>query len=298
MGLFFKKKKKPAVVAAAPAPAKPNSANKLKALQGLLESFSIGTRIGYYPDFERELQLEGLVIGVCIDDEFIFRQDAFQFSGEPSAKPSNEFSSDIELKYAKSISLMIPIDPQAILRLDHDKRAILGKGNLFRKHNPLTLVSFNTSSQNRQVETQVLQRTQLKSGLHAGHQVALLEVALGTLEAYDPRTQVRVETNLPATISRNGTDTVMTATILDISEAFLRVQLEPTETEWPYYSSRQHAIISLKPNDNTPLIRLKCYLSLERGNSRVFEIQSVIRDGIEQPYTTVDGMQLKIALHG
>jgi len=293
---WFSKKKNVEVKPARPNP-KPNSANKLKTLQGLLESFSIGTRIGYYPDFENKLQLEGLIIGVCIDDEYIYRQDAFQFSLAPTAKPNNEFSGLIDLKYARRICLLVPTDQQAVLRLDHDKRAKLGKGNLFRKGNQLTLVSFNTHSQNRQVQTQVFKREVLKSGLHAGHEVALLEVALETVETFDPRGQVRVETNLPATISRNGTDEVIPATILDISEAFLRIELEPSETPWPQFSNRQYAIISLKPDEHTPMMRLKCSLSLERGSSRVFEINSVIRNGVETPYSTVDGMQLKIALH-
>lgn len=136
----------------------------------------------------------------------------------------------------------------------------------------------------------------LKSGLHAGHEVALLEVLLDSVEVFDPRGEVRVETQLPATISRNGTDEVIPATILDISEAFLRIQLEPTEPPWPQFTSRHYAIISLKPDDSTPMMRLKCHLSLERGNSRIFEIDSIIRNGVEHPYSTVDGLQLKIAL--
>jgi len=274
----------------------PNSANKLKALQGLLESFSIGTRIAYYPDFENNLQLEGLIIGVSIDDELIFRQDAFEFSGASTAKPNNEFSGLIDLKYARRICFLVPTDQQAVLRLDHDKRAKLGKGHLFRKGNQLTLLSFNTHNQNRQVQTQVFKREQLKSGLHAGHEVALLEVQLESVEIFDPRSEVRVETQLPATISRNGTDEVIPATILDISEAFLRLQLEPIETPWPQFTHRHYAIISLKPDDTKPMMRLKCHLSLERGSSRIFEINSVIRNGVEHPYSTVDGIQLKIAL--
>jgi len=292
---WFSKKKAAAVKPARPNP-RPNSATMIKTLQGLLESFAIGTRIGYYPDFENKLQLEGLIVGVCIDDEHIFRQDAFQFTQAPTAKPNNEFSSPIDLRYARSICLLVPTDQQAVLRLDHDKRAKLGKGHLFRKGNQLTLVSFNTRNQNRQVQTQVFKREKLKSGLHAGHEVALLEVSLGTVETFDPRGQVRVETNLAATISRNGTDEVIPATILDISEAFLRIQLEPTETPWPQFSNRHYAIISLKPDDNAPMMRLKCNLSLERGNSRIFEINAVIRNGVEHPYSAVDGMQLKIAL--
>lgn len=295
MGWFSKTK---AVEAKPHSPSpKPNSANRLKMLQGLLESFAIGTRIAYYPDFENNLQLEGLIIGVSIDDELIFRQDAFEFSAGPTAKPSNEFSDLIDLKYARRICFLVPTDQQAVLRLDHDKRAKLGKGHLFRKGNQLTLVSFNTHSQNRQVQTQVFKREKLKSGLHAGHEVALLEVSLETVETFDPRGQVRVETNLPATISRNGTDEVIPATILDISEAFLRIELEPTETPWPQFSGRHYAIISLKPDDNTQMMRLKCHLSLERGSSRIFEINAVIRNGVEHPYSTVDGMQLKIALY-
>ncbi len=92
-----------------------------------------------------------------------------------------------------------------------------------------------------QLQTQVFKREQLKSGLHAGHEVALLEVELETVETFDPRGQVRVETSVPATISRNGTDEVMPATILDISEAFLRIQLEPSESLWPLFSNRDHA---------------------------------------------------------
>ena len=293
---WFSKKKAAEVKPARPTP-KPSSVKKLKMLQGLLESFAIGTRIGYYPDFEKKLQLEGLIIGVSIDDEYIFRQSAFSFSEAPTAQPSNEFSGPIDLKYARRICFLVPTDQQAVLRLDHDKRAKLGKGSLFRKGNPLTLVSFNTHSQNRQLQTLVFKRELLKSGLHAGHEVALLEIALETVETFDPRGQVRVETSVPATISRNGTDEVMPATILDISEAFLRIQLEPSETPWPVFSSRDYAVISLKPSANTPMIQLKCSLSLERGNSRIFEISAVIRNGVEHPYSTVDGMQLKIILN-
>lgn len=156
MGWFSKTKA--AEVKVSPPSPRPNSANKLKMLQGLLESFAIGTRIAYYPDFENKLQLEGLIIGVSVDDEFIFRQDAFEFSDASTAQPNNEFSGLIDLKYARRICFLVPTDQQAVLRLDHDKRAKLGKGHLFRKGNQLTLLSFNTHNQNRQVQTQVFKR--------------------------------------------------------------------------------------------------------------------------------------------
>lgn len=275
------------------------SKHKLMAMQRALESLHIGSRVLLIPEFRPDLKLDNIVIGLCIDDIFVFSPEDLQFDAlEQSYVIRDGIHGDRVLSRIESCALVVPMDSGAEGKLDYDSRAALGDGGLYRRHSWLSVASNNASAGNVQLEAEIVRRTQLKSGMHAGHKVALLELALGTLAEYDPRAQARIDTKLPATLCRNGTDTIIPAVILDVSEQFLRVRLDPSDHQWPRFSERHHALITLKPTTGASVLKLKCRQAHIRGDARVFEIKAKIDGAIEHPFTGIDAMELKIQLMG
>lgn len=281
-------------------PAKPTRRG-IEMIQRLVDSFPLGARIRYHPEFDTESLLDGLVLGYGFDNQFIFMPQQLDFAGTESV-PSIELTEPslprgrASLTRVDNFQILIPSDTGEERKLDYDRRVALGRNGPFTKGSQLSVITLGNGSENLRINCEVQRRIVLQSGPHRGLQVAVLNMQLGTVEAYEPRAQSRVETRTPATVCRDGSDKILPAFVLDVSEFFLRLALDPPEREWPSLSEKNFVLIALKPWSDKPILKLKCGFVREAGSERVFEIRQVLRQGKYVDFQTLDALELKIAL--
>lgn len=289
------------------APAKPVVAvsrrSNLGVIQRLLASFPLGARIRYHPEFDEASMLDSVLLGYGFDDQYVFVPQHLSIqSGDEGVSPSLKISNSllpngqIIFNTLESFHLIVPSDTGEERKLDYDRRAALGRTGQFSKGSRLSVITLGNGAENLRVLCEVLRREVLSCGPHRGLQVAVLSVQVSSVETYEPRAQSRIETRTPATVSLDGSDTVAPAFVLDVSEFFLRLSLDPPERTWPSLTAKSKVFIALKPWTNKPPLKLQCQYTREAGSERVFEISHVLKMGKYVNFTQLDGIELKIAL--
>lgn len=267
----------------------------------IIDSVPLGARIRHHAEFDENSVLDGLVLGYGFDGNFVFLKNQVSFtdseaSPEIQLTTSEQRGGGIAYRSIESFQLLIPSDTGEERKLDYDSRASIGRNGPFSKGAYLTVISLGNGAENLRMACTVEKRMVLETGPHRGLQVAVLNVQLGTIENYEPRAQSRVETRTPVTICYDGSDTVMPAFILDVSEFFLRVALDPEDREWPKLADKSFALIALKPWPNKPMLKLKCHFIRDAGGERVFEIDQQFKQGKYITFEMLDAIELKIAL--
>lgn len=270
---------------------------RIEAARRIMKWFPIGSRIRYYPELEEKGMMDSLIMGYVVDKIPVFRQADISIadtSTSPVLRVIDE-TGEVRVKDRyEDFYLVIPASSGEELKLDYDTRASMGQQGHFGKYTKLTLLTQNGNQGNISIEAEVHRNVELKKGVHAGHKVALLSVLLGTVEAYEPRAQIRIATRLPVTVSKNGSETVLSAVMLDVSESALRLVLEDDRQAWPEFGSKDFVIVGLKADRESPMQRFKCRPIRTAGNERVFAIEQVHRQGRYEPFSTLDAMELKI----
>lgn len=267
----------------------------------IIDSVPLGARIRHHAEFDENSVLDGLVLGYGFDGNFIFLKNQVSFTDSESSpeiqlRTSGQCDGGVAYRSIESFQLLIPSDTGEERKLDYDSRASIGRNGPFSKGAYLTVISLGNGAENLRMACTVEKRMVLEEGPHRGLQVAVLNVQLGTIENYEPRAQSRVETRTPVTICYDGSDTVMPAFILDVSEFFLRVALDSEDRKWPKLADKSFALIALKPWPNKPMLKLKCHFIRDAGGERVFEIDQQLKQGKYIAFEMLDAIELKIAL--
>ena len=271
ISLTGKKKAKPAAPAAS-GNQRP-SRLKVEQLERVLSAVKIGNRIRYHKEYEENTVLESLVIGYRINDQFVYRQNDIRFSSDGD-RPRVVIRTEKGMKELSTIDSVQLVVPSAIgeeRKLDYDSRANLGMRGQFATNTRLVIMSYSFSGEHLKLEAEVYRNQKLMDGVHAGLQIALLDVLLKTLESHEPRSHTRVEANLSVTVCKNGNEKIFPALLLDFSEKCLRLGLDKPEDSWPEMGKKDFVLVGMKPSLEKPLFKLQCNLIGVRGDERILK---------------------------
>lgn len=271
-------------------------------MQRIVEAFAIGKRMRYQPIYDEQMELESLVVGFRINDQYYFQQPLLNIIDD-GAFPSLEINDGNEtqsLKFLNHLYLVLPSDMGEERKLDYQTRVNLGRRGQFGLHQRFKLISAQGSHQNVEVESEVQRNILLHEGPHAGHQAVLQEVMLSTIKLTDNRVQPRVETHFPVTLCKNGEGAVLPAVVQDVSEFIMRVSLSSEDDRWPKLRKRDFVVVHTLAIDDQPSLTLKCECLREYGHARVLKIIQVEKQGKFVTFEMIDAMELKINLlhHG
>ncbi len=271
---------------------------KIEHLRRMINAVKIGCRIRYHKEYEENSILESLVIGYRINDIFVFRQSDISFSsdGDVPRLVIRTPQGVEEIARVEKVQLVVPSAIGEEKKLDYDSRANLGMRGPFAPRTRLVLMSYSYTGEHLKLEAEVHRNQKLVEGVHAGLQVALLDVMLGTLDSHEPREHTRVEANLSVTVCKNGTENIFPAMLLDFSEKSLRLALDRPGDSWPALGKKDFVLIGMKSSLEKPLFKLRCNLIGERGDERVFEMTHIIRQGNSAPFEMIDALEIKIDL--
>ncbi|MGH1371510.1 MAG: hypothetical protein ACRBBW_05715 [Cellvibrionaceae bacterium] len=293
-----KAKKTPVKPAVSSAQATVPARQQLKLIARLIKAVKIGTRIRYHMEYEDSTVMESLVIGYQINGVKVYRHNDVQvLVGEDKIGVAIDTPDGVEeFSRVESFDLIVPGAVGEEKKLDYDSRASLSRRGPFAPHARLSVMSYCYNTEHLKFEAEVLRNLKLTEGVHTGLQVALLSVSMGTIGNHEPRKFSRVETRLCVTVSKNGTETVMTAELQDFSEETLRLELEQESDVWPKFGKKDFLLVGLKPSMDKPLLKLRCECVGERGEGRVFKMTHIMRHGKAEPFEMLDALEIKIDL--
>ena len=303
--MFFRRKKSVAsqssVVAGRDdwAETRTSRGQQIDALKRIFNSVKIGSRIRYHQEYEQDSILETLVIGYCINDIAVYRQTDVEIEGDEGDIPRVVLRSASGVDRSvrvDSIQLMVPGAIGEERKLDYDSRATLGRRGPFAPSSRLMVMSTSYNSEHLKFEVQVQRNKKLTEGIHAGMQVALLDVQIDSLASHEPRQYSRVITDLPVTLSKNGTEQVMPARLKDFSEKTLCLALDRDGDSWPEFSKKDFALLGVKSSIDKSMVKLRCTCVESRGDLRVFEMTHIGRQGSLAPIEMIDVLEIKIDL--
>lgn len=273
---------------------------KIEYLQRMFEALAIGSRITYLPEYtDSKFRVETIVIGYRINEHAIFRARDLEFLRD-------EFGTRLvvhtrhgpeTVPRIDEIRLLIPGDTKAADRqLDLNARAALGGRGSLGRGARLTLVSTVLKEGNQKVEVEVERHSLLTEGPHKGMQVAVLDVMLATLEDHEPRKKIRIPCHCPAEVTRDDSEHLWAATVLDYSETSMRLRLNHDEDKWPRFDKGRLANIRFSPSPDKPPVMLRCTCLKSREREAIFRMDYIVRDAGIMPFETVDALEIKIDL--
>ncbi|GAA5317646.1 MAG: hypothetical protein AseanaTS_28510 [Candidatus Pelagadaptatus aseana] len=291
MALFPKKKNEPSK------PATPLG-TRVDAYKRLLDCFKIGNRLRFHPEFEDDTVLEALIIGYYVEGQFIYQQkhiDINVIEGIPSLTIKTPQGTQSYSRVSE-FYLVVPRDVGLEEKLDYDSRATLGNTGPFKKGAALKLMSFQPGRDNLSCEAMVHRNIKMESGPHTGLTVVQLKPSLGTVQEYEPRSETRVNTHLPAHFHLNGGNDFLRCYILDYSESAMRVGLIDEDNSWPEMGKKDMGIFCLKLSKDSPITKLQCDCVDQRGKERIFKVTKINRQGQFVPFTRLDSLEFKVNL--
>ena len=273
---------------------------KIEYLQRMFDALTIGSRITYLPEYtDSKFRVETLVIGYRINEHAVFRARDVEFiHDEPGLRLRiNTRHGPETLTRIEEIKLLIPGDTKAADRqLDLNARAALGGRGSLGRGTRLTLVSTALKESNQKVEVEVERHTLLTEGPHKGMHVAVLDVMLGTLEEHEPRKQTRIPCHCPAEVTRDDSEQLWAATVLDYSESSMRLRLDHDDAKWPRFDKGRLANIRFSPAPDKPPLMLRCTCLKARDREAIFRMDYIVRAAGIMPFETVDALEIKIDL--
>lgn len=264
----------------------------------ILDCFKIGTRLRFHPEYDDDTILEALVLGYYVEDVYVFQQKNISIEvidGVPSLTLSGPHGSTSYSRIDK-FYVVVPRDIGIEETLDYDSRATLGNMGPFKKGAALKLMSVQPGRDNISCEAVVHRNLKIDSGPHNGLTVVQLDPALGTMQEYEPRSETRINTNLPGHFHFNGGSEFIRTYILDFSESAMRLGLMDDGVQWPNFGKKDMGVLCMKLAKDSPVIKLECQCVDQRGNERIFKVRKISRQGQFIPFTKLDALEMKVNL--
>lgn len=271
---------------------------KIRQLSELIRYYPFGGKISYYPEFQQDCELETIVLGYGVNDQFVYSPanisyqqtvgiDAFRLSVDGQEELLNE---------VEKFCFLIPFNEDDDNKRGYARRAELGPRGPFSRNNTITLV---TSSGNRTVtiDTIVRKIQPIEDDVYAGYKAVLLDILPATLKFIDQRQHFRLPTNLPVKLAvKDGG--VYPCTLLDYSESSVRLGMESIDPDLQKLSEfrRLTLTIGIKDEGKRKQFILSGAMYRKSETSMVMNLQGIYKDGELQPLSMVDNLDLKSSI--
>lgn len=201
-------------------------------LKLLTDYFPIGKKLCYIPEFKKEIVFETLLVAFCIDGEFIYSWESIELDPEgfPAAFILGERARRVPASKVRRFQLLLPDTSDQELKLDYQRRALIGRGRQFNKGNIISLVSSGGRRGLATMDTEVIKRIVLHDGPYAHADMVLVEPDLKSIVVTDQRGKTRADICVPVTVTVADAPLPWTCTIIDVSDDALRLRVHDGET--------------------------------------------------------------------
>lgn len=271
---------------------------ELERIKTLIEFFPIGKKLRYYPEFKQEIIFDTLVVAYCVNGEFIYSGDAIEHDAEgfPTAFRCGESHKRTPVSALKVFQLLVPDTSDLEMKLDYQRRALIGRGKQFNKGNYISLISNAGGRGVSTVDTEVAKKIVLPDGPYAQSTMILLTPELRTLAVTDQRKKARTKVSAPVVVSIPSGGFQGPCTIIDISDRGVRIRVRDRGTSLPLLQGGDEVIIDVHLGEAEKHYLIKGSVIRGGGETCVVQLDGQFRDGRFSNFTPLDLLELKAGL--
>lgn len=275
---------------------------ELERIKTLIEFFPIGKKLRYYPEFKQEIIFDTLVVAYCVNGDFIYSVDAIEHDSEgfPSAFRFGESNRRTPVSALKVFQLLVPDTSDLEMKLDYQRRAMIGRGKQFNKGNYISLISNAGGRGVSTVDTEVAKKIDLPDGPYAHSTMILLTPELRTLVVTDQRRKGRTRVTTPVTVSLPLGGFHGPCTIIDISDGGVRIRVRDRGTSLPPLHRGDEVIIEVNLGEAEKHYSIKGSIIRGGAETCVVQLDGQFEDGRYRAFSPLDLLELKAGLisHG
>ena len=249
-------------------------------LKMLCEYFVIGRKLLYYPEYQREVVFETLIIAYRVNDQFLYSRDAVLLDGE-GFPTGFQIAGKKVLPVGKLVKfqLLLPDTTEAEMTLDYATRAELGRGGQFRIGNAITLFIKTDERSIPTVDTMVDRRQIMISGPYEGSSTILVTPDFDSLMLADKRHKQRVETAIRADLYLALDAPPFPCVLGDFSERSLRLQVSDASQVMPPLKPEDTVVIEFELGELATICRLRGKVFRRADDFCVIRIEHLYKSG-------------------
>ena len=275
---------------------------ELERIKTLIEFFPIGKKLRYYPEFKQEIVFDTLVVAYCVNGDFIYSGDAIDHDAEgfPAAFRFGESNKRTPVSALKVFQLLVPDTSDLEMKLDYQRRALIGRGKQFNKGNYISLISNAGGRGVSTVDTEVAKKVVLPDGPYAHSTMILLTPELRTLVVTDQRRKSRTKISAPVIVSVPLAGFQGPCTIIDISDQGVRIRVRDRGTMLPSMQRGNEVIIEVDLGEAEKHYSIKGSIIRSASETCVVQLDGQFKDGRFSNFSPLDLLELKAGLisHG
>ena len=267
-------------------------------IRTLIEFFPIGKKLRYYPEFNKDIVLDTLIVAYCVNGHFVYSLESIETDadGTPTAFLSGENETRIPASGIKLFQLLVPDTSDLEMKLDYLRRAQISRHGQFGKGNYISLMSNAGMKGVSTVDTEVAKQVILRDGPYAQMNMVLLTPDLNTLSVTDQRRKPRTKTNVPVTVLVPTENYSGQCTIVDISDADLRIRLNEKGEAIPPVHKGDAMIVDIRLGEAERHYSIKGSVIRRSSETCVIRLDGQIRDGRLSPFSPLVLLELKAGL--
>jgi len=271
---------------------------ELAKIKTLIDFFPIGKKLRYYPEFKHEIVLDTLIVAYCVNGNFVYSSEAIERGPDdlPAAFHSSEPAIRTHVSKLKMFQLLVPDTSDLELKLDYDRRALIGRGRQFKQGNCISLISNAGGIGVSTLDTEVAKQVDLPDGPYAHANMILLTPDFSTLSVTDQRKKARTKIFVPVKMFSPLGKFSALCTIVDISEGELRMRMRERGTTMPELQRGDALIIETELAEAERHYLIKATVIRRSAETCVIHLDGQIRDGKLQKFVALDLLELKSGL--
>ncbi|MDR1709203.1 MAG: PilZ domain-containing protein [Candidatus Accumulibacter sp.] len=267
----------------------------------LIEFFPIGRKLRYYPEFNEDIVLDTLIVAYCANGHLLYSMDSVEIDGDglPASFSTDDGKVSVPAGRLTTFQLLVPDTSDLERKLDYVRRAQISRNGQFSAGNNITLMANAGHRGASTLDTEVARQVVLKNGPYMNRNMVLLTPDLATLSITDQRRKPRTRINVPATAHLPVENYSGPCTLVDISDAEMRVRISGRGTA-PEIHEGDALIIDIRLGKAERRYSISGPVLRCAAGACVVEISGEIRDGRFVSFSPLDLLELKAGLlnHG
>jgi hypothetical protein len=266
-------------------------------LKMLADHFPIGMKLRYYPEYQREIVFDTIIIGYRVNDQFIYSRDALVLDEEGFPRgfriPGNKMLPVVALK---KFQLLLPDTTEAERTLSYVTRAELGRGGQFRIGNAVTLFVETDDRGIPTMDTMVDRRQIMNTGPFADSPTILVTPEFESLMLADKRRKQRVEASLGADLYLSVGGAPYSCVLGDFSEHSLRLRADEYGPAMPAMDVGATVVVEFELGHAGTICRLRGKVFRRTDQFCVIDVEQVYKFGDFERIHAMDVMEITTTL--
>lgn len=238
------------------------------------------------------------MVAYCVNGDFVYSGDAVErdSDGFPKVFRTGESEERTPISRLTLFQLMVPDTTDLELKLDYQRRALIGRGRQFIKGNSISLISKAGGRGMSTVDTEVAKQLVVKDGPYAHTKMILLTPDLSSLAVTDQRHQARAKTCVPVRLSVLDDGVSGLYTVADMSNGAMRLRVRERDATMPAMKPGDEVILDIDLGEAERRYTIKASVLRRSPETCIVILEGLLSDGKLGAFSPLDVLALKAGL--